>query len=49
MNKQENWKEQGFGSEEEYKEFLRIQKDKLMSVIMDDPKLLNVLKRLNDK
>jgi hypothetical protein len=28
---------------------LRVQKDKLMSVIMDDPKLLNVLKRLNDK
>jgi len=49
MNKQETWKEQGFGSEEEYKEFLRAQKDKLMNMIMDDPKLLNVLKRLNDK
>lgn len=49
MNKQETWKEQGFGSEGEYKEFLRIQKDKLMNMIMDDPKLLNVLKRLNDK
>ena len=49
MDAQETWKEQGFGSEEEYKEFLRDKKDKLMNTILGDPKLLNVLKRLNNK
>ena len=49
MNKQENWKEQGFGSEAEYKKFLRFKKDELVNTILSNPKLLNVFKRLNDR
>jgi len=44
-----NWKEMGFKTEKQYNEFLKNKMDSLMSQIKNDPKLLNVFKRLNDK
>ena len=44
-----NWKEMGFKSEKEYKEFLNNKAKGLMDKIKNDPKLLNVFKRLKDK
>jgi hypothetical protein len=44
-----NWKKMGFKSEKEYKVFLDQKMKDLLDKIKNDPKLLNVFKRLNDK
>ena len=44
-----NWKEMGFKSEKEYTKFLNDKSKGLMDKIKNDPKLLNVFKRLKDK
>lgn len=44
-----DWKKMGFKSEKEYNDFLKTKMDQLMNKIKNDPKLLNVFKRLNDK
>jgi hypothetical protein len=44
-----NWKKMGFKSEKEYNTFLKDKMDALMNKIKNNPKLLNVFKRLNDK
>ena len=44
-----DWKKMGFKSEKEYNDFLKMKMDNLMDKIKNDPKLLNVFKRLNDK
>ncbi len=44
-----NWKEMGFKSEKEYNTFLKDKMDALINKIKNNPKLLNVFKRLNDK
>lgn len=44
-----DWKKMGFTSEEEYNNFLQTKMDNLMDKIKNDPKLLNVFKRLKDK
>lgn len=44
-----NWKKMGFKSEEEYSVFLKTKMDLLLDKIKNNPKLLNVFKRLNNK
>jgi hypothetical protein len=44
-----DWKKMGFKSEKEYNNFLDQKAKDLMDKIKNDPKLLNVFKRLNDK
>ena len=44
-----DWKKMGFKSEVEYKAFLDQKMKDLLDKIKNDPKLLNVFKRLNDK
>ena len=44
-----DWKKMGFKSEKEYKVFLDQKMKDLLDKIKNDPKLLNVFKRLNDK
>jgi hypothetical protein len=44
-----DWKKMGFKSEEEYNKFLDDKAKKLIDKIKNDPKLLNVFKRLKDK
>lgn len=44
-----DWKKMGFKSEEEYKKFLDDKMKSLLDKITNDPKLLDVFKRLNDK
>ena len=43
------WKKMGYKSEAEYKAFLDKKMNDLMDKIKNDPKLLNVFKRLKDK
>lgn len=44
-----DWKKMGFNTEKEYLDFLEKKKRELMDKIKNDPKLLNVFKRLKDK
>lgn len=44
-----DWKKMGFKSEEDYHKFLDTKMKELMDKIKNDPKLLNVFKRLKDK
>ena len=44
-----NWKEMGFETEKEYKDFLKMKMDSLLNKIKNDPELLDVFKRLKDK
>ena len=44
-----DWKKMGFNSEKEYNDFLDQKMNGLLDKIKNDPKLLNVFKRLNDK
>ena len=44
-----NWKEMGFETEKEYKDFLKMKMDGLLNKIKNDPELLDVFKRLKDK
>ena len=44
-----DWKKMGFETEKEYKDFLKMKLDSLLSKIKNDPELLNVFKRLKDK
>jgi len=44
-----NWKKMGFKSEKEYNDFLDQKMNDLLNKIKNDPKLLNVFKRLKDK
>ena len=44
-----DWKKMGFETEKEYKDFLKMKMDSLLSKIENTPELLNVLKRLKDK
>jgi hypothetical protein len=44
-----DWKKMGFKTEEEYKKFLKEKWENLLQKIKNDPKLLNVFKRLNHK
>ena len=44
-----NWKEMGFKSEKEYTKFLNDKSKGLMDKIKNNPKLLDVFKRLKDK
>jgi len=44
-----DWKKMGFKSEKEYNDFLKTKANDLMDRITNDPKLLNVFKRLKDK
>ena len=49
MNNNMDWKKMGFKSEKEYNDFLDQKAKDLLNKIKNDPKLLNVFKRLNDK
>ena len=44
-----DWKKMGFKTEDEYNQFLKMKLDSMMNQIKNDPKLLNVFKRLNDR
>jgi hypothetical protein len=44
-----DWKKMGFKSEKEYNDFLKDKMEKLKDKIKNDPKLLDVFKRLKDK
>ena len=44
-----DWKKMGFKSEKEYNDFLDQKMNDLLAKIKNDPKLLNVFKRLNDR
>jgi len=44
-----DWKKMGFKTEEEYNQFLKMKLDSMMNQIKNDPKLLNVFKRLKDR
>jgi hypothetical protein len=44
-----DWKKMGFKTEEEYKKFLKEKWENLLQKIKNDPRLLNVFKRLNHK
>lgn len=44
-----DWKKMGFKSKEEYEKFLDTKMKGLLNKIKDNPKLLNVFKRLKDK
>ena len=44
-----DWKAMGFKSEEDYHKFLDTKRKELIDKIKNDPKLLAVFKRLNDK
>jgi hypothetical protein len=44
-----DWVKMGFKSEEEYKKFLDDKMKILLDKIINDPKLLDVFKRLKDK
>ncbi len=44
-----NWKEMGFETEKEYKDFLKMKMDSLLNKIKNTPELLDVFKRLKDK
>jgi len=44
-----NWKEMGFESEKEYKDFLKTKMDSLLNKITNTPELLDIFKRLKDK
>jgi predicted transcriptional regulator len=49
MENKVDWKKMGFKSYEEYQKFLDDKAKKLMDKITNDPKLLNVFKRLYDR
>ena len=49
MNNKIDWKKMGFKSEAEYTAFLDKKAKDLIDKITNDPKLLNVFKRLNDR
>jgi len=49
MNNNKDWKKMGFKNEKEYNDFLDQKAKALLDKIKNDPKLLNVFKRLNDK
>ncbi len=44
-----DWKKMGFATETDYNKFLGDKMKKLLDKIKNDPKLLDVFKRLNDK
>jgi hypothetical protein len=44
-----DWLKTGFKSEKEYNNFLITKMNQLMSKIKNNPELLNVFKRLNNK
>ena len=44
-----DWAGMGFGSAADYKEYLRKRAKDLLQQITQNPELLNVFKRLNDK
>jgi hypothetical protein len=44
-----DWKKMGFNGEKEYNDFLQTQMEKLINKIKNNPKLLDVFKRLNDR
>ncbi len=44
-----DWLKMGFKSEKEYNNFLITKMNQLMSKIKNNPELLNVFKRLNNK
>jgi hypothetical protein len=44
-----NWKDMGFETEKEYKDFLKMKMDSLLNKIKNTPELLDVFKRLKDK
>ena len=48
-NKEVGWKKMGFKSEQDYNEFLKAKKNSLFDMIKNNPKLLDVFKRLHSK
>ena len=44
-----DWKKMGFKTEQEYNTFMKKKMEQLFKMITDDPKLLDVFKRLNDR
>jgi len=44
-----DWKKMGFKSKEEYEKFLDTKMNDLLDKIKNNPKLLEVFKRLHDK
>ena len=44
-----NWEKMGFKSKEDYEKFLKTKMKDLLDKIKNDPKLLDVFKRLHDR
>ena len=44
-----DWRKMGFNDEKEYNDFLQTHMEKLLNKIKNNPKLLDVFKRLNDR
>lgn len=49
INNKIDFKSMGFNTKEEYDKFLKSKMDSLMDKIKNNPKLLDVFKRLKDK
>jgi hypothetical protein len=49
MNNKIDFKSMGFNTKEEYDKFLKSKMDSLMDKIVNNPKILDVFKRLKDK